>query len=222
MALAWVLLFSVPGFARVQRDVLRTRRGGGETKVAAQWTLSDFLNDQNQASLLNSVLTYDRNADWYEINVRARAGQTRRAGRPTTEQRAVDLDAYLLIFNLHGEFERTSTTREATGLGLGARVIGTSTRTTNLVVRYGWRRQRDDERASDSFERRFVEAEAQLYLLHGLGLEGGYRHYEPKGARVEGGVFVELQPVRLSVGYQREDVGGVVREVWNGGVKAFF
>ena len=218
----WVIacVIGAPSYARVQRDVLRQTRGN--TKVAAQWTLSDWLSDQNQTSLVNSVLALDRNTDWFEINVRARAGQTRRPGQPTEDQRQIDLDAYLLIFNLHGEWERTSARREATAAAVGVRLLGTSTRTTNLVVRYGWSHQKDEDVAAGSFERRFVEGQAQLYVGRHFGLEGGYRHYEPKGARVEGGLFVELLPVRVSAGYQREKIDGTTREVYNGGVKAFF
>ena len=218
LALGALLTLTAPAHARVQRDLLRR----SNTRVAAQWTLADFLDDQNQASLLNSVLAYDRNADWYEININARAGRAQRANRPAEDQRQIDLDAYLLIFNAHAEYESSSKHRDASAVAVGARVIGTSTRTTNLVVRYGWRRQRDDDVGTKVLEHRFVEGQAQLYLNRWAGLDGGYRHYEPKGARVEGGLFVEVQPFRLNAGYQREDLNGVVRQVVTGGLKAFF
>jgi len=214
------LVMASTSHARVQRDVLSRKKGS--TKVAAQWTLQDWLNDENQSSLVNSVLTLDRNTDWYEVNVRARAGQTRRAGRANEEQRQLDLDAYLLIFNLHGEWEQTSSRRDATAAAVGARLVGTSTRTTNVVARYGWQRQRDLDVSARTFARRFVEGQAQLYVSRWFGLEGGYRHYEPKDARIEAGTFVEWQPLRVSIDYQREDVGGILREVYIGGVKAFF
>lgn len=192
-------------------------------------------------------LAMNRQATMYEINASASHSRFKlkdtNSSNVTTsidgESQNYNLDIYVSIFNVFGEYEKTDTDREAFGGGVGLRLFGTSSQTTNLTVRYGYRKLTDLPTA-EYWENQFAEGALQLYLVKFMGLGGKYRMYFPgksnlgsslEGTRATGGVFFEMLLFRIFADYYQEpivykDAAGVIskqqREGYDAGVRFYF
>lgn len=232
--------------AYFQMDLLKGKK---TNKEATQWTLADWLTQKNKMSLLDQWLAMNRSANWFELNLSTTRGRLKlknETGGVTTtineDHEAYHADMYISFINLNGEYEKhdgENNKSENYGGALGIRLLGTSSQTTNLTLRYGWRKFRDIT-AQEEFENQYAEGHLQLYLISKLGLQGSYRHYFPnksnlgtemKGYRATAGAFVEFLIFRVYGNAYQEPIertaaDGTVtksdRSGVEGGVKLFF
>jgi len=243
IALLLLVFHSFQAAAYFQMDFMKAKAAN---RASSQWTLADWLAQKNKMRLADHWLAMNRSASIFELNPsggynKFQIKTTDAAGVTTTVDRhaqSYQLDMYISLLNLMGEFEKTDNHIEAYGGALGLRLLGTSSQTTNLILRYGWRRLRHLTTQED-WENQFAEGQLQLYLVSVFGLQSKYRHYFPntsnKGNKLEGrrltaGAFVELAIFRLYADYYQEPLektsAGIVsqeeREGFEYGLKLFF
>lgn len=226
--LTLILLFSAPAWTYFQRDMMKAKVSA---KAENRWTLADWLSQKSRNRLQDQWLAMNRSQNWFELNLgggytayRRRtvdidgALETRHSGA------AYHADMYLSIFNVFGEYEITEDRVESYGGGAGLRLLGTSSQTTGLVLRYGWRKRQNLPQL-EAWENEYVEALMQLYVFKGFGVTAKYRHYGPgksnsghdyDGVRLTAGTFIEYGILRAYVDFYREpthvDRGGEVTE----------
>lgn len=232
------------GGGNFQSNLLNAKRS---QKTASQWTLADWLTQKRNMKMADQWLAMNRSATVFESIMSGghsnyKLKNTDASGVETEvsrESQAYQLDLYLSIFNFFGEYEKTSDDREEYGGGAGLRFFGTSSQTTSLLARYGWRK-RQDLLTSEVWENQFAEGQLQLYLIGNFGLNGSYRYYFPKrsnqgrefvGTRASAGAFVEFMLFRIfGEAYQEPveftDANGVTtkeeRRGLTGGLKLYF
>lgn len=232
------------GGGNFQSNLLNAKRS---QKVASQWTLADWLDQKRKMGLADQWLALHRSATLFETNM---SGGRSSYKLKTTDALGVEtegsrtsqtyqLDLYLSIFNFFGEYEKTSDPREEYGGGAGIRLFGTSSQTTSLLARYGWRKLLYLG-THETWENQFAEGQLQLYIMKNFGLNGGYRYFLPNrsnlgtklsGSRLTAGAFLEFMIFRGFAEYFEEpleltDNLGVKtkedRRGWTGGVKLYF
>ncbi len=242
-----LILTSVPAHAYFQMDLLKGKK---TNKESTQWTLVDWMAQKNKMALLDQWLAFNRSANWFELNLGTERGRlklknTDNSSVTTTinqDSERYQMDLYLSIFNLYGEYEKTSDeVKEGENYGgaLGLRLFGTSSQTTSLVARYGYQKRRDLT-AQEEWETQYGEGHLQLYLIKAFGLQGQYRHYFPKksnlgtemsGYRATAGLFMEIVIFRIYANAFQEPLtytaaDGTVtkqdRSGIEGGVRLFF
>ncbi len=246
MRLFILFFFSLPAFAapHFQAKMLEGKR---PKKEASQWTLGDWLAQKNKIAFWDHWLAMNRQATMYEFNLGASHSRYELKTMPAfgvitkenQESQRYDLDFYVTIFNLFGEYEKTSAGAESYGGGLGFRIFGTSSQTTNIVLKFGWRKLTELD-TGEHWENTFAESALQLYLVSFMGFEGKYRLIFPSdsslgtkmgGTRVTGGVFFEAMIFRIFANYYQEplrlvDSSGAVsdqqREGYDAGIRLFF
>lgn len=242
----FLLLFlaslAAPAHAYFQLELMNSKR---TARQSSQWTLADWLSQKGRMSLMDQWLAMNKSANIFEFNPSAAHGRYTLKTADATATTSVDqdfqayaLDIYVTIFNLYGEYEKTSAQREAYGGAVGFRLLGTSSQTTNLVARYGWR-QTMELQTQEEWENRFAEGQLQLYILKSFGLQGRYRYYFPsdsnlgqrlEGHRVSGGAFIDLFVMRIFGDYFQEpleltsngSVTKVERQGYEAGVRFYF
>jgi hypothetical protein len=218
---------------------------GGQGGV--QWTLADWLAQKNRMALMDQWLALHRSSGWFEADLGGTQGRyglvsvdaEGAAAKVSHDRITSELNLNALIFNLHGEYERTGANEQAYGGAAGIRLLGTTPQTTSLLARYGWRRFHNQTTA-EHWDNLYAEGELQLYIFRWLGLKGNYRHYFPAtsnfgqrlaGHRATGEVFFEFSIFRLFADYWVEPVtltsseGSSVsqtREGYQGGLRLFF
>jgi hypothetical protein len=243
-----VLLLFLPASAHAyfQMDLLKGKK---QNKEATQWTLADWLTQKNKMSLLDQWLAMNRSANWFELNLSSTRGRLKlknETGNVTTtinqDHEAYHADMYISFINLSGEYEKhdgENNKSENYGGALGFRLLGTSSQTTSLTARYGWRKLRNliDQ---EEWENQYAEGHLQLYLISAFGIQGQYRHYFPnksnygtelKGYRATAGAFLEFLIFRIYGNAYQEPIertasDGTItksdRSGIEGGVKLFF
>jgi hypothetical protein len=244
MILMLALILSSPSaLAQFQMDFLNSKRNATQ---GSQWTLADWLLQKNQRALMDHWLSLNRDDGLFDVRLQGghsefgvRTKDAAGTARVTTRAQSYELDLYVSLFNLYGEYEKREDQRESYGGGLGLRLLGANGRTTSLVARYGWRKLRD-LKDQEEWENQFAEGQLQVYVVKQFGLTGRYRHYFPsesnKGTRLEGhrvtaGAFIEFGAIRLYGNYHIEPIrlkpdGSEVksenREGYNAGVALNF
>lgn len=232
------------GGGNFQSQLLNAKRS---QKTASQWTLADWLTQKRNMKMADQWLALHRSATLFETNLsgghsRYKLKSTDATGAEVEVDRdseAYQLDLYISIFNFFGEYEKTSDDREEYGGGAGLRLFGTSSQTTSLLARYGWRK-RQELSSGEVWENQFAEGQLQLYIIGSFGLSGIYRHYFPNrsnqgrefaGTRATAGAFLEFMMFRIfGEAYQEPveftDVNGVTtkeeRRGVSGGLKLYF
>lgn len=205
-----VLWFSCSAHAYFQLELMKSKRSSD--RQASQWTIGDWLAQKNRVNLMDHWLAMNTKSGGIEINTNAGAQQfqlTTDSGsgevKKTHNGQVYSLDMYILLLNLHGEYEKTDNGWESYGGAAGLRLLGDSSQTSSLVARYGWRKKHDLN-SMEIWENQYVEGVLQLYLVQFFGLQGQYRYYFPnesnKGRRYQGhkttaGVFLEMGLFRL-------------------------
>lgn len=243
-----------PAYARVATGSagghFQTRMFGGQKraqKEASQWNIADWLAQKSKMEWWDSWLAVNRSATIFELNMGAAHNKytltSTDANDVKTEiekdSQVYNLDFYVTIFNMYGEYERTSNSRESWGGGGGLRLFGTSSQTTSLLARYGWRKLTKLD-TQEVWENLWAEGELQLYIASFLGLEGRYRKiFKSKsnldnsleGSRTTAGLFIEFLEFRIFGDVYQEpielkDANGVVtkeeRKGYEAGLKIFF
>ncbi len=208
--------YSVSAAANFQMDFLKSKNSAA--KSSSRWTVADWVTQKSKASLADQWLALNRSAgNLAEINLaggynqfKVKTGNAAVAVDHTSQ--SYQLDFYLSILNLMGEYEKTDDNLESYSGAAGLRLLGSSSQTTNLVARYGLRQLRDLD-SREEWKNTFAEAQAQLYLINAFGLQGKYRHYFPdesnlgnklEGHRVTAGAFLEVGILRLFGNYYQE------------------
>lgn len=241
-----ILLLSWPawGAPHFQAKMLEGKR---VQKEAAQWNIGDWLTQKNKIAFWDHWLAMNRQATIYENILSASHSryelQTTDASGVVTRRDGdsanYSLDFYVTIFNLFGEYEKTSHNQEAFGGGIGLRLFGTSSQSTTLTARTGWRKSTDFS-THEAWENTFAEGALQLYLMKFMGIHGKYRMIFPaesnlgnklEGSRATGGVFFETMVFRVFADYYQEplrykDASGVItkkqREGYDAGIRLYF
>lgn len=248
-----LFFFSQVGFAAASRggggnfQSKMMSAGNRAAKESSQWTLVDWLTQKNKMRLADQWLALNRSATFYEMiaggaHNRYTLKSTDAGGVSTSQSRDAQtytLDLYFTIFNLYGEYEKTSDHRESYGGAAGFRLFGTSSQTTALLARYGWRKLSNLE-TQEVWENQFAEGDLQLYIFKNFGIHGRYRHFFPNksnlgndlsGSRTTAGAFLEAMLFRVYGDYYLEpveykDATGVLtkeqREGYEVGLKLFF
>lgn len=207
--------YSCSAHAYFQLDFLKNKNSA---KAASQWTLADWLAQKSKAKLADQWLALNRatgnllevnaSGGYNDFKIKTGGASADVKGNSQTYQ----LDLYISILNLMGEYEKTNGDVESYAGAAGLRLLGASSQTTNLVVRGGLRQQRDLG-TGEEYKNTFAEAQAQLYVLSEFGLQGRYRHYFPddsnlgnrlEGSRATAGAFVELGFLRFFANYFQE------------------
>lgn len=237
-----LIFYSLSASAYFQMDMLKGKKTNKEN---SQWTLADWLAQKNKMALADQWLALNSSANWFDLTLSGAHNEfklksTDASGTVTnskTKGQSYQLDAYFSIFNLYGEYEVNNDQKESYAGAAGLRLFGTSSQTTNLVVRYGLRSLTSS--ANEKWQNQFAEAQLQLYLLKQFGLQGKYRHYFPddsnlgnrlEGHRLTAGAFIELLIFRIYGDYYQEPMersssGAVTKEQRDGmeyGVRLFF
>ena len=229
--------------ANFQTELLRGKKARGDSSV--RWTLADWLTQKNTARLMDQWLALNSSGEWFEFNVTGAAQDFKVKSDNGTTQVSTnqkgqnyEVDIYLSILNLNGEYRKTDDDRESFGGSAGLRLLGATSQSTNLVARYGWRKL-TDLRQPEHWEQQYAEGALQLYVIEDFGIRGKYRFYFPstsdqgsrlQGHRVTAGAFFEFMIFRIYADYFQEPMevssqGVVTRRVedgFQGGVKLFF
>jgi hypothetical protein len=216
-------------------------------KESSQWTLADWLAQKSKIAWWDNWLAMNRSATIFETNIGAAHNKytltsTSAAGVETeagSDAQVYNLDFYVTIVNLYGEYERTSDGRESWSGAGGLRLFGTSSQTTSLLGRYGWRKS-TDLATQEVWENLWAEGELQIYVLSFFGLEGRYRQIfsnksnlgnSLEGSRTTAGAFIEFLAFRIFGDVYQEpvelksSVGVVTKEERRGyeaGLKIYF
>ena len=230
--------------ANFQSEFLKTKKGKS-TGGKVQWTLADWLGQKSRNSLMDQWLALNSKSDWFEMNVGGASQQYKLKSETggvstSTDQTAQTYvaDLYLSLLNLNGQYTKSDDNKESYGGAAGLRLLGASAQSTNLIVRYGWRKLLD-LKIPEIWENQYAEGALQLYIFTEFGLTGNYRYYFPadsnRGTRLEGrkvtaGVFFEFSIFRISANYFQEPLelssNGVVTKQntdgFEGGLKLFF
>jgi len=243
-----LLAAAPPAFGRVATGSrgghFQTRMFDGQkyaNKEKSQWTLADWLGQKSKMALADQWLAMNRSATIFEINADGAHNKytlksTDAAGVETEigrDAQVYHLDIYVTIFNMFGEYEKTSDSRESWGGGAGLRIFGTSSQTTALVGRYGWRKL-THLASKEVWENLWAEADLQIYVFKFFGLHGRYRKTFPaksnltntlESTRSTGGAFIEFQEFRIFGDVYQEpaeykDVNGVVTKEERSGYEA--
>lgn len=246
MRVLLLLLFSLPAHAapHFQMKMLEGKR---PQKEASQWNIADWLGQKSKTAFWDQWLAMNRQATTYESNFSAAHSRfdiqitdpAQVIIKDDGDGQVYGADFYITIFNIHGEYEKTSGNQEAYGGGIGLRIFGTSSQTTNIALKGGFRKLTDLS-TSEAWNNTFGEAQIQLYLLKFMGLSGKYRFYSPAtsklentlvGSRTTGGIFLEGMIFRLFADYYQEpmrlkDAAGaetkIDREGYEAGLKFYF
>lgn len=234
--------FAFQAHAYFQMDFMKNKAAN---RASSRWTLGDWLAQKNKNALADHWLAMNRSANIFETNLSGGINNYKlktSSGAATTstnhDSQAYQLDFYISLFNITGEYEKTDNDIEAYGGALGLRLFGNSSQTTNLVARYGLRKLQNLD-SQESWDNQYAEGQLQLYIVSFFGLTGKYRYYFPdesklgnklEGSRSTAGAFLEFGILRLyGEAYQEPMVAtmsGVKvnqkREGFEYGAKLFF
>lgn len=216
ISLLSLLLLTDSAWPYFQKDMMKAKV---QAKSQSRWTLADWLAQKNRNRLQDQWLAMNRSADWFEFNIGGGYGRydltsvdINGASQSKHTANAYHAEIFASIFHFFGEYEITNDRIESFGGGAGLRLLGSSSQTTNLVLRYGWRK-RQNLRVGENWENEFAEAAMQLYIFKFFGLVGKYRQYGAsisnlentyRGTRTTAGVFLEYGILRGYVDFYRE------------------
>ena len=209
-------LFTTQPAMAITQDLFKSRTSGGQT---TQWTLVDWMRQKNAMSLMNQWLVLNSSSPLFDISASA-SGQRYKlksesgslSSSQTQNSQTYNLDMYISIFGIHGEYEKTDNQRESYGGSAGFRLLGSSSRSTFLAVHYGIRVLNDLDNL-EKWQNQFAQGELQLYIVQSFGLTAKYRHYFPadsnRGNRLEGhrataGLFFDVLIFRIYGNYFQE------------------
>lgn len=204
--------------ANFQSDLLKAKVGN---RVSSQWTLADWLAQKNKMALADQWLALNRSANIFDVSLSGGLQdfklETKNASGTVSadgKSQNYQMDLYISIFNLYGEYEKTDSNLESFAGAAGLRVFGTSSQTTSLILRYGFRDQHH-LKTLEKWQNQFAEGVLQLYVIQQFGLQGKYRHYFPdtskqgnklEGHRVTAGAFLEFGIFRLYGDFYQEPI----------------
>ncbi len=207
---------AIPASAYFQLDLLKAKKNN---TAAKQWTLADWLSQRSKQRLADQWLALHSSSNDFELNLSAasEAYQLKidTSGTITSTNQYGQVyraEFFASIFNIAGEFEKTNEYHEAFGGAGGLRLLGTSSQSTSLVARYGWRRL-NDFAAREHWESQYAEGLLRIYIFSFFGIDGSYRHYLPAtsnldgklaGHRATGGTFIEVSILRIFAQYFAE------------------
>jgi hypothetical protein len=157
------------------------------------------LAQKHKQRLADQWLALHSSSQWFELVLSGAAESY------TSSAALYRADAFVSILGLGAEFEKSDGRFESSAASLGLRLLGTSTQTTSLVARYGWRRLGDYVN-HDRWNDQFVEGLLQIYIFRFFGLTGDYRYYFPETSdlgtrlsdqRTSAGAFIEVSIFRV-------------------------
>ncbi len=146
--------------------------------------------------------------------------QSTTAGGAVNESRengdAYRFQIYLWRVGLEGEYGKDSQDFKAASGALAFRLLGPSLQNTNLTLKYGLLKMEDESNApAENWRNRFAEVEANLYVLHFMGLAGSYRqifadhsdlNLELSAQKTKGGIFFDLFFARIYASLVQEKI----------------
>jgi hypothetical protein len=238
-----VAVLSLNAHAYFQMDFMKEKN---KARSSSRWTLADWLAQKKKMALADQWLALHSSSNWFDLSLSGQQTSfdvktTDAAGTITKTKDAgqiYEVDMYLSIFNLNGEYEKRGDDIESYAGAVGLRLLGTSAQTTNLVLRYGLQETKNTK-IKEHWDNQFAEAQLQLYIIEEFGLEGKYRYFFPdtngqghklSGHKVTAGAFAELGILRIYADYFQEPTeisnnGSISRQDRTGfqyGLKLFF
>lgn len=183
----------------------RNSSSGGENVT---WTLGDWMTQKARFKLMDQWLAVNKQANLIEFNVEG--GKTNydlTVGGSTSSQEVDRYSAslYISIFGIEGGYEESDENIERRFGQFNIRILGQSSRSTQLVAGYGVQKTEDTD-LNTEVTNQYATGKLQLYLVSFLGLEGAYKKTfrandnlgsEHEGERVEYGVFLEHKMIRI-------------------------
>jgi hypothetical protein len=189
-------------------------RGGGKYSNSSSgeesvtWTLGSWMTQKARFQLMDQWLAINKQANLLEFNIEG--GQTNYDLTVGGNTKSHDIDRYsaslyISIFGLEGGYEESSEDTETRYGQFNVRILGQSSRSTQLIAGYGIQKKEDN---SDNTEvtNQYANAKLQLYLVTFLGIDGTYKKLFPdkdnlfnthEGERFEYGLFLEHKLIRL-------------------------
>jgi hypothetical protein len=238
-----VAVLSLNAHAYFQMDFMKEKN---KARSSSRWTLADWLAQKKKMALADQWLALHSSSNWFDLSLSGQQTsfdvKTTDAAGTTTKTKdggqIYELDMYLSIFNLNGEYEKRGDDMESYAGAVGLRLLGTSAQTTNLVLRYGLQETKNTK-IKEHWDNQFAEAQLQLYIIEEFGLEGKYRYFFPdtnvlghklNGHKVTVGAFAELGILRIYADYFQEPTeisnnGSISKQDRTGfqyGLKLFF
>ena len=243
LSLMLIAILSLNAHAYYQMDFLKNKN---QAKATSRWTLADWLAQKKQNALADQWLALHSSSSWFDLAISGQqtsfdvksTGASGTATKTKDGGQIYEVDMYLSIFNLNGEYEKRSDDIESYAGALGVRIFGTSAQTTNLVLRYGLQETKN-LRTKEHWDNQYAEGQLQLYVIQQFGLEGKYRYFFPdtngqgnklSGSKLTAGAFAEFGILRIYADYFQEPIeisnnGAVTKQDRTGfqyGVKLFF
>lgn len=205
----FLFLFIVP-----QAHAQRFRGGGTYSKRGSTenttWTLADWMAQKAEFKLMDQWLAINTQRNFLEIGLEGSETNYEVTAGGSTKDRSVrrySASIYVSIFGLEGGTEKTDEDLKYTWGQFNVRMFGQSSQSTSLVLGYGMRK-REDSSSVPTLEvtNNYANAKLQVYVFKFLGIDGNYRkdfratdqqNTSYEGERIEYGVFLEYQYVRL-------------------------
>lgn len=112
---------------------------------------------------------------------------------------------FITIFGLEGGYEKSSEKIESRFGQINLRLLGQSSKSTQLIAGYGVRKTENSEDDSE-VTNQYVNSKLQLYFFKFFGVDGSYKKFfrnkdnlkrDQEGERAEYGVFLEYGFLRL-------------------------
>src|SRR6478672_4345716 len=133
----WLVLLmafhSQSAHAYFQMDFMKAKNS---PKATSKWTIGDWIAQRNKMALADHWLTLNKSASIFEINTaggvnKFKVKTTNASGTTTVDRGSVSyqLDMYVSIFNLMGEFEKMDNGIEVSTGAAGVRLLGNSSQT---------------------------------------------------------------------------------------------
>lgn len=206
------LLFVFSGSAQAQwfqKEMFKERR---TEKEATQWNLADYLSQKKQMSVMDLWLAQNRSKNIIDL---ALVGGTTKfdidskgvSGTSSDSDSGVYYSASLYAFmvGVQAEVEKIDPDRESTSASANIRLLGAHLQSTNLLVKYGIQKLKDNA-SNVSFSNPYFSAELTLYAAQFVGLYGGYkslfsktndRNIKLEGHSSHAGLFLESGFIRI-------------------------
>ncbi len=200
-----------------QKNMMNTKRSS--ERAATQWTLADWLQQKKKIGLMDHWLLSNRKTQVFDFMF---GGGNSKFLLKTESQTEIDRSwnqgafaqtaFYVYMLGVEGSYEKYNPGRDLVQSSLNLRILGSHLQSTRLIVKYGFRELKIEE-DQEKWLSHFAEADLNIYLFRGFGLQGRYQHIIPKvsnedvelkGHRVSGGAFIELGVLRIFGEYFEE------------------
>jgi hypothetical protein len=209
----WVLIFGVmtwadPTHAQGRRTVgsgSYSKRGGNEN---VRWTLGDWLTQKRTFSLADQWLAVNTQSQLIEYGFEYGRNSYEVTINGQRNDRVIERASAQFWVSIFGiQYTREDSDEEWLSQSgqLNVRLLGQSSRSTNLTAFYGVRDWKDKVGDGD-YQNQFAGGRLNLYLVSFLGIEGQYRkdfsaqdnsNRDYESERSEYGAFIDLDILRL-------------------------